>query len=129
MGGGGPAEGEQQWGPFVGSVVASAGAGAGAGGAGAGVATATTLLDKPDLLTVRVPRPTQVLLSGALCTMDSAIMLLPGALCTMDSAIMLLPGALCTALHYKFGHQNPNPWHAVDKVPTNHQVKCLSYSF
>eukprot|EP01047_Picozoa_sp_COSAG01_P053576 COSAG01_NODE_5758_length_4053_cov_12.093576_6_plen_87_part_00 len=38
-GGGGPAEGEQEWGPFVG------------------------LLDKPDLLQVRAPRPTQVLLT------------------------------------------------------------------
>ena len=39
-GGGGPAEGEQEWGPWV----------------GAG-------LDKPDLLQVRAPRPTQVLLT------------------------------------------------------------------
>lgn len=42
IGGGGPAEGEQQWGPFVGG---------------------NTLLDKPDLVQVRAPRPTQVLLT------------------------------------------------------------------
>jgi len=42
-GGGGPAEGEQQWGPYVG------------GG--------SILLDKPDLLVARAPRPTQVLLT------------------------------------------------------------------
>eukprot|EP01052_Picozoa_sp_SAG31_P025630 SAG31_NODE_2257_length_6072_cov_3.006864_3_plen_590_part_00 len=41
-GGGGPAEGEQQWGPWVGT---------------------GAKLDKPDLLTVRAPRPTQVLLT------------------------------------------------------------------
>jgi dienelactone hydrolase len=40
IGGGGPAEGEQQWGPFV------------ADG-----------LDKPDLIEVRAPKPTQVLLT------------------------------------------------------------------
>ena len=39
IGGGGPAEGEQQWGPVVG---------------------VGTKLDKPDLLTIRAPRPTQV---------------------------------------------------------------------
>ena len=43
IGGGGPAEGEQQWGPFVGA--------------------GSTKLDKPDLLTVRAPKPTQVLLT------------------------------------------------------------------
>ena len=43
-GGGGPAEGEQQWGPFV------------AGNSG-------VLLDKPDLLQIRSPRATQVLLT------------------------------------------------------------------
>ena len=42
-GGGGPAEGEQQWGP---SMVAGA-----------------ALLDKPDLLQIRAPKPTQVLLT------------------------------------------------------------------
>ena len=42
-GGGGPAEGEQQWGPSM------------VGGA--------ALLDKPDLLQIRAPKPTQVLLT------------------------------------------------------------------
>ena len=42
IGGGGPAEGEQQWGPWVG----------GANG-----------LDKPDLVQIRAPKPTQVLLT------------------------------------------------------------------
>ena len=42
IGGGGPAEGEQQWGPLV---------------------ATGTMLDKPDLLTIRAPRATQVLLT------------------------------------------------------------------
>ena len=46
-GGGGPAEGEQQWGPFVGLMH---------GGEALG-------LDKPDLLVARAPLPTQVLLT------------------------------------------------------------------
>ena len=45
LGGGGPADGEQTWGPHV--------------------ATGTAVgLDKPDLLVARSPRPTQVLLTS-----------------------------------------------------------------
>ena len=69
-GGGGPAEGEQQWGPFVG--LDAAGTGTLSGGAGApptgkaGTGTGMHIgLDKPDLLVARAPLPTQVLLTDA----------------------------------------------------------------
>ena len=82
-GGGGPAEGEQQWGPFVGlnalalaqdragtgtrrgTSTAAGGGGGGRTGLVAGTSASLIGLDKPDLLVARAPLPTQVLLTDA----------------------------------------------------------------